>query len=579
MKLSDVTQGATTRRAFLSSVGVGGLATLGNTVGAASNSPEALGGSRSEIESRHDESSEFDKNFDADVIENYFDKEMDQRIGEETPGAVVAVVKSDETVFVSGYGSADVESGAPVQADETGFRNGSVSKLVTYTAVMQGVERGVLDLDTDVNQYLDESAVEIPDTYDEPVTLRHLGTHTAGFDAIANPGMTTSHEEITSLETALVENQRERVRPPGEVTAYSNYSTMLAGHIVAQAHDTTFREYVDSEIFDPLDMDHSVFVQPVPEGYPGNLASPHTSDANGFAVADRSFINWRPAGAMTSTATDMACFMRAHLNGGQVDESRVLEDETVEEMHGTQFKRNPAVNNMAYGFFEEGAPEESLLGHSGATLYFLSELVLIPEDDVGIFVSYNSGPGPNTEMPRSLVEQFVQDFGLGFAAYSPGSTNESDENESTAGWDAKARTERVAGEYRTTIKYESGLGEALTRTVNILVAQVDDNRLVISTPQKGDREFIETAPYVYREVEGHDAFVFEIKDNNIIRAHRSGSAVETFEPATFSERQAVAGGGTGLAVGGFVLLALGWGVGSVWRRWRGHNDSTKEESP
>src|SRR5215207_8883610 len=109
---------------------------------------------------------------------------LDEELGREMEkhhiaGAAVSVVKDGKLFFAKGYGSADLENKTPVDPEQTVFRIGSVGKLFTWTAVMQLAEQGKLDLDEDINAYLD---FRIPDTYPQPITLKHLMTHTSGFD-------------------------------------------------------------------------------------------------------------------------------------------------------------------------------------------------------------------------------------------------------------------------------------------------------------------------------------------------------------------------------------------------------------
>ncbi|MDX1577656.1 MAG: serine hydrolase, partial [Gemmatimonadota bacterium] len=150
---------------------------------------------------------------------------------EELPsaGAAVAIVLDGEPLLARGYGLADVEKEVPVDAS-TLFRIGSVSKLFTWTAVMQLVERGILDLETDINEYMGD--VQVPDTYPEPVTLRHLLTHTAGFEDHVVGLFGSDEDDVRPLEEILREEMPARVRPPGEVASYSNHGTGMAAHIV-----------------------------------------------------------------------------------------------------------------------------------------------------------------------------------------------------------------------------------------------------------------------------------------------------------------------------------------------------------
>lgn len=554
---------ATTRRAFLA--GVAGLS-LADTAAGRTSEPADSGRTPESTDTGSRDGRERDDapGLDPEAVADYFDAELEARVGDETPGATVAVVTSDRTCFTEGYGVADVETGTPVRADETGFRVGSVSKLPTYTALLRSVERGRLDLDVDVNEYLTDSALHVSETFDEPVTLRHLSTHTPGFDAVPNPGLVWDPAAVTDLETALAEPRPERIRPPGKVVAYSNYGTALTGHVLAEAHDTTFHEVVDAEVLEPLEMDHTTYVQPVPEEYPGDVSRPHAPNGDHFSVADTSYVTWFPAGSMTATATDIARFMRAHLGRGRLESTRVLEPATADEMHRRQFERHPAVNGMAHGFWETGAPDEPLLGHGGSTMNFQSYLLLVPERDVGVFVAYNAR-GAGT--PVSLVEAFARTFDLGFAAHAP-------DRRPPEG--ASERAEAVAGEYATVTEYRGALGETLTRLRNVRVDPLDDGRIRVRSLEEGAREFVEAEPYVFREVDGHDALAFEVDDGDAVRAHRSGTAVATYEPAEFAERQLVAGGTAGVALGGFLVSTVGWSGDALRRRWRRRTDDSAE---
>ena len=156
-----------------------------------------------------------------------------------SPSGTVAIAKDGQIVFAKGYGYQDIEAGIPVDPAKTLFRPGSVSKLFTWVSVMQLVEQGRLDLDADVNTYLD--GFRIRDTFDEPVTLRHVLTHTAGFeDGALGYLIIDDPAKAVPLREAMEKYQPERVNPPGKQTAYSNYATALAGLIVQNVVDNEF---------------------------------------------------------------------------------------------------------------------------------------------------------------------------------------------------------------------------------------------------------------------------------------------------------------------------------------------------
>jgi CubicO group peptidase (beta-lactamase class C family) len=176
-------------------------------------------------------------------------------------GAVVSVVKDGQVLFQKGYGYADFEAKKPVLPDQTLFRPGSISKLFTATAVMQLVEQGKLDLDRDVNDYLD---FEIPKTYPEPVTLRRLLTHTAGFEDTLKNLFVAHESDLKPLSTYLLNEMPARIFPPGKVPSYSNYGFTVAGYIVERVSGEKFERYIDNHILKPLQMTNSTFDQPLP---------------------------------------------------------------------------------------------------------------------------------------------------------------------------------------------------------------------------------------------------------------------------------------------------------------------------
>jgi len=171
-------------------------------------------------------------------------------------GVTVAVVKDGQLFFAKGYGYADVDKSIRVDADKTLFRPGSVSKMFTWTAVMQLVEQGKLDLDTDVNEYLRD--FKLPATFAAPVTLRNLMTHTPGFeDGGVGYLFKESAAELVPLDQFLRQHMPARARPPttdfssGANASYSNYGAALAGRIVEIVSGESFDDYIEKHIFAP----------------------------------------------------------------------------------------------------------------------------------------------------------------------------------------------------------------------------------------------------------------------------------------------------------------------------------------
>jgi CubicO group peptidase (beta-lactamase class C family) len=171
----------------------------------------------------------------AENVQSYFDSIMPLLLKREgIAGAAVTIVKNGGVLISRGYGYADIEREAPLSAETTLFRQASVSKLFTWTAVMQLVEQGKLDLDADVAQYLD---FRIPSPLYSRTTLRNLMTHTAGF------------QELPPRRASGLRRDIERMWPPqifqpGATAAYSNFGAMLASYIVSRVSGKPFESYV-----------------------------------------------------------------------------------------------------------------------------------------------------------------------------------------------------------------------------------------------------------------------------------------------------------------------------------------------
>src|SRR6266498_1554447 len=379
-------------------------------------------------------------------------------------GATIAVVKDGKLLFAKGYGYADYEKKKPVSAEETLFRPGSVSKLFTWTAVMQLVEQGKLDLDRDVNLYID---FKIPEAFGKPITLKNIVTHTPGFEEQIKDLFTVGSES-PNLGAYLKTHIPGRIYPPGTVPAYSNYGAALAGYIVERVSGRPFNEYVEENIFKPLGMIHSTFRQPLPPTLAPSMSNGYqlaSDEPNPFEV-----VVPFPAGSMSSTAADMARFMLAHLQDGQLGDARILRPETVRLMHSRQFALDQAANAMSYGFYEESRNGHRIIGHAGDTLYFHSDLHLIPEAGLGFFVSHNS-LGRGQPLPRTTMWEMFLD------RYFP-STSPPEPTLGSAKEDAKA----VSGTYMLSRRSESSFLKVATLIEEFIVTPDQNGRMQMILP-------------------------------------------------------------------------------------------------
>src|SRR5579859_7413646 len=276
-------------------------------------------------------------------------------------GAVVAVVKDGKLVLARGYGYADVAKKEPVLPETTLFRPGSISKLFTWTAVMQLVEQGKLDLDRDVNEYLD---FRIPPAFGKPITLRNIMTHTSGFEETVKDLILKDGQPVP-IRDYLTRHMPERIFPPGEFGAYSNYATCIAGYIVQRVSGEKFEDYIAHHIFAPLGMQRATFVQPLPPNLKDMMSSGYkkaTEDAKPFEL-----VTPAPAGALSITADDITHFMIAHLNRGAYNGAQILRPETADLMHSALWRPGPGLNSMCLGFYEDSRNGHRAIAHGGDT--------------------------------------------------------------------------------------------------------------------------------------------------------------------------------------------------------------------
>jgi len=300
-------------------------------------------------------------------------------------GAVVVVVKDGHVLFEKGYGVADTATRAPVDPERTLFRPGSVSKLFTWTAVMQLVGEGRLDLDKDVNAYLD---FRIPPAFGKPITLRDLMTHTPGFEESYRPLLIGNPSSVEPLDRVVKESLPRRIFPPGKVPAYSNYGATLAGYVVQRVSGEPFNDYVERHIFRPLGMTHSTFVQPLPAALRADMSKGYQL-ASGPATPFEA-ISMAPAGGLSTSGGDIARFMIAHLNDGAYGSNRILSPEMAVRMHGIALQPFAVLSPMAYGFYHDDMNGHRIIAHGGDTGVFHSNLELILDADTGVFMSLNS---------------------------------------------------------------------------------------------------------------------------------------------------------------------------------------------
>jgi CubicO group peptidase (beta-lactamase class C family) len=496
---------------------------------------------------------------DPGELERFLDETIAAQLADhEVPGATVSVVKDGKVLFAKGYGVGNVEESRPVVASDTMFRIGSVTKLFTWTAVMQLVEEGRLDLNADVNSYLEN--VEIPATYPQPITMAALMTHTAGFEDRQLGLSVLEKERSRPLAAALAADMPARIYAPGEVTAYSNYGAALAGHIVEQISGEPLDNYLQRHVLEPLGMRHSTLRQELGRELTGDLAVSYQEVNGKLEPLPREHFDFVPAAGMSATATDMAHFMIAHLQEGRFADNRILKRATAQDMHRQHFANDPRLSGMALGFAEQRHGDDRILMHPGSTNFeqFQSYLMLVPDRDLGLFVSFNSaGGGP---AKGALVEAFLDRY---LPQPPPPQT------EGVEGYAQQAP--HFAGSYQSTRMTKSNI-EKLAGLIPsaVEVSANADGTLTIAGGPLGDaRRWLEVKPSLFREVGGWEEVAFAADSTG----HVTSMFADHLPIVGFTKQQwwEKSGLHLGLLAGSmavFLTAVIGLPIVALRNRWR-----------
>jgi CubicO group peptidase (beta-lactamase class C family) len=485
-------------------------------------------------------------------VEAFFDGVIvDQLEQYNIPGATLAVVRDGELLLAKGYGYADLEQRSAVDPARTLFRIGSVSKLVTWTAVMQLVEQGLLDPDADVNSYLDFT---IPSTFPEPVTLAHLMTHTPGFEELDMGLFVLSEEEMYPLGAYLKQRMPARIYPSGEVSAYSNYGTALAGYIVERVSGESFDAYAEQHIFTPLEMNRSTYRQSLPAALAGDLASGYGFHNGLYVRGGFEYINGYPAGSMSATATDMAAFMIAHLQEGRYGDTTILQPATAQEMHRRHYTSDPRLHGMAYGFWERNVNGQRVILHNGDTFLYHSALYLLAEENTGLFVAYSGDIG--SQAADKLLQAFMDHY---YPAPAPAVLAP------PAG--AATRSAPYSGEYHLARVNSS----SIEKIIRIL------GPAEISTTPEGDlllamgttEPYTEIEPGLFRHQSRDDLLVFQTGSDGTTRLMLDGSAPVTLVKAPWYATSTFTGLLLLLALFFFFTSSTGWLIVALRAWWQG----------
>lgn len=472
-------------------------------------------------------------------------------------GSVVSVVKDGRVLFEKGYGYADIAHGRRMDPERTIIRPGSISKLFTWTAVMQLAEAGKLDMDVDVNRYLD---FKIPPFSGRPITMRDIVTHRTGF-AEQIKGL-IGRSPSSSLGDYLKEHIPARIYPVGAVPAYSNYASALAAYIVERVSGERFEDYAARHILLPLGMNRSTFGQPVPPAWRPNLALGYRKASEPSRYYE--YIGPVPAGGLNTTAADMSRFMIAHLDQGVFNGHRIFSAETARAMHAPQTKIFPSLNTMAVGFYETTRNGHRSIAHNGGTQFFHSDLHLLVDDDVGLFISLNSaGDGSAT---KEIHDAFFNGF---MDRYFPNNTKTARDRALPLAI-ARNHADAMQGYWESSRRSgESWIG--LTDLFNPILVDADRHgRVKFPFPGRGVVTWTEISPFIWQSADG-DKMQALTRNGRPVIIGFDAAPPASFLPVPWWRSPGWLVPALALSLAALTLYGLALPVGAVMRRYYGVN--------
>jgi CubicO group peptidase (beta-lactamase class C family) len=348
------------------------------------------------------------------------------------PGVVVGVVSGDDLVWAQGFGHADMDAGRPMETD-TRFRMASHSKLFTATAIMQLREQGKLRLDDPVTDYLTWFTFQGVDPDDPPVTIEHLLTHSSGLPREAGPHW-TDLEFPTAEEIRELMPDREAPFSPEARWKYSNLAYTIAGMIVEEVSGSSWADYLQQNIFDPLGMTSSSVDRPdakLATGYGRRMPDGSRQvfpfvDARGMAAAT----------GLTSTVDDMARFVSAQFRKGARGDDRLLSTASLREMHRVRMLENHWMSGQGIGFSVRRVDGTLYVGHGGGYPGYTTNTTIQLDSEVGVIVLTNT----NDSNPSQIAGELMSTVGQAVAAATAVKPE-------VVAWDPA--WERFAGVYRS----------------------------------------------------------------------------------------------------------------------------------
>ncbi len=444
-------------------------------------------------------------------------------------GVTVSIVQNGQIVLKKGYGLAQLSPAKPVNPDQTLFRLASISKTFTWIALMKEVDAGHLRLDAPVNLYLPEKLQIKDQGFKQPILVRDLMSHTSGFeDKAMGQLFERDTDRIRPLATYLRQERPDRVRESGQVSTYSNYGAALGGEISSYVSGKPFESLIEGGIIGPLGLNHTTFREPyaarpeLPAPMSPALAA-QVSDGfywNGASFIPKTFEHVSqiaPAGSASSTAADMARYMQLILNGGTIDGQVIYSPTTAKAFRTPLRDQTASQNGWDHGFIEYPLPGGFKgQGHEGDTLLFHSNMVTVPDLNLGIFIATNTSTGDAiaASLPARIVEQYYATPTLKPFAGTP---------------ELALQAKTYEGSYLSTRRAYSGLERfvgSIIREASVEVTK--DGTLLLNRDGTIKAYVLSRRPGWLVSVNGVEEIKFDIEDGKAVRFY-DPMATQAFE--------------------------------------------------
>ncbi|MDO5292783.1 MAG: serine hydrolase [bacterium] len=335
-------------------------------------------------------------NIPINEVQGKVDSYMESYIGDTVSGAVVVAVKDNKVVLEKAYGDSNLEEETPISTEETTFELGSLTKMYTYTAVMQQVEAGNIDLQANIFTYLPEEfskELEGKLISDTPITMMHLINNTAGFEETGFDIAVSDTDDLDlTLKAALLSTMPQQIYAPGEVMTGSSYCSALAGYIVECVTGMEFSTYVQQNIFEKVGMTSTTMLantKNVP-AINNKKAVPYGLGNGGeFRQVEYMYSNLYPSGAAVTNGNDFAKFIQAYIQPKDED-SKLLKADTIKKMFEKTYSINENARGQGIGFYEYPSDKMTAYYHEGTSNGYSSMMTIVPDSNFGVGVLCNS---------------------------------------------------------------------------------------------------------------------------------------------------------------------------------------------